>query len=350
MKIAYISPNSIYPYDSSGAEKTIYELMEYLAENHVILSLCTNEKFLLYKMKFQEVISKEVEVIREENFTRIFFHSIDSLWEKGFLYLKEFMPDIIFTQLCDVKFIIQMMEMCNSKVKIVYYIHGNPERDEGYLKSLSTYYDYIEMILCVSEYVYDMMPMKLKEKSKIVYPLFGNIRNMPYYTNPLKYKRLIFFNPIKEKGVEIVKEISKKLNMINFDVYETWYSNGYRRYFFGDNIHIKEYERDIFKIFSNSYIYMLPSQLPEGLGRGIIEAGAFGIPSLASDLSGMKRNICNEKYLIKNYCKAEEWIEAINVLISSEDAYKKASTEVRIYSKMIMEKAFVQVRELLSCF
>lgn len=60
MKIAYVSPNSIYPYDSSGAEKTIEELLTYLAENNSILALCTNEKYLLNTARFTEVLSYDV--------------------------------------------------------------------------------------------------------------------------------------------------------------------------------------------------------------------------------------------------------------------------------------------------
>lgn len=349
MKIAYVSPNAIKPYEASGAEKTIDELLSFMANYNQVMALCTKEKFLLSQKRYDEVLSSHIEKIQVGNYTKYLWNNMDLFWKGYEEKLESFSPEVIFMQLCDITPVAQWVRTHNSKAKIVFYFHGDPGRDIKHLEGLRNFMDYIAVIICVSKSVFNMLPIDLRKKAEVVLPLFQNIRNLKITRMDrfsLERKTVIYFNPIRQKGAAVIKKVSEVLMDLEFDIYKAW-NNNKCEYSFDENVHIKGFEDNPLQIYKEAFLYILPSQEIEGLGRGIVEAGAFGIPSLASGLKGMSYNIYDEEYLIDEYWNSEEWINRIKRLIEDAEFYRKSSELALIHTHTVLKQSVIQATRLL---
>ena len=83
------------------------------------------------------------------------------------------------------------------------------------------------------------------------------------------------------------------------------------------------------KIIPLATAYILPSQIGEGFGRGIIEFNINSIPVIASNVGGIPEAMGNLQLLVDEFDNANEWIIAINKLLNAGmyDYYKKIAKE-----------------------
>lgn len=347
MKIAYVSINSLAPYDSSGAEKTIDELLDCCSREHDVLALATNEKYLLQMKEYSQVVSDAKCFLKSGSYNKIFWHNIEALKNNFGIELIKFKPDIILMQLCDIEFVVEWIIKTRSNTHIVFYFHGDPERDVSHIESLRRNKNYVSYIICVSSTVRNKLPDDLKKMAYVLSPLFFMVRNVTYIGNGYDEISVISYNTTIEKGFPIVEGIAERIPNLNFHVYKTWHNvlSPFESHY--KNISVMNYEMDITKIFKGAFLYILPSQKMEGYGRGIVEAGAFGVPCLASKVPGIESNIYDEELLVEHFDSVEEWVKYIEKLKQNRDLYTRLSHEARNFSCEKMKEADVQFQRFM---
>lgn len=325
-KILFCNSNSIYPFALSGAEITMFDFLDILTEaGYDILSINCCERYNLYH-KYYEKVNDGGHFVVYQKFKQFFFDSRDKFWENAEKIAKSYMPDIIFTQLNGLKKIMEINRTC--KCKIIYFFHSYIKTNQSSVLDFDVNLlrnEGIKKIICISEYIKSNLPDELKEKAYVIYPYINQYK---YKHEVLLRKNITFFNPIKMKGIEIVLKLAKILPEIFFEIYETWQptpriyldiSNQYKNII----IH-KHTEKDLYK---NTKIFIMPSQCPEGFGRGIVESGLNGIPTIASLVGGIPEAMKNSEFMVKDYTNINQWEEKIRRLYYNEELYQKESQQ-----------------------
>ena len=315
-RILFCNSNSISPFALSGAEITMSDFLDILAEaGYEILSVNCCERYNLY-FKNYEKIANNTQVVVRQKFKHIFFNSRDYFWENAEKIINNFMPDIIFTQMNGLQQLIKINRTCKSK--IIYFFHSYIEKNQSNVLKFDFEFnllrnEQIQKIICISNYIKNRLPDDLQRKTHVIYP-FINKNN--YKQSNLLKKYITFFNPIKMKGVEITLELAKRLPEIIFEIYETWQPISHKYLDISEqykNIIIhKHTEKEMYK---NTKIFIMPSQCPEGFGRGIIEAGVNGIPTIASLVGGIPEAMNNSKFMVRDYTNIDQWEKIKNTIL-----------------------------------
>ncbi len=322
MKILFCNSNGLHPYGCSGAEKTIYDFLLYLCNNYDVLSINCIENYLLSKQKFSYINNHKI-IFNNKNFKKIFFCSKERFYNDSIKYIIDYKPNIIFSQLNYLEQIFDYVIKINNSCKIVFFQHGEFKESEQIVNILET--KYVNKIICCSQYVKNTLPSNLQKKAFVVYPYFDKRTYKIYDKDALYHKdKVLFFNPIKNKGAEIVIELALKMPNINFQVFKAYniIENKYTRKMSNiKNINVNEFELSIKKIYKEAKLVIFPSIINEGLGRVIIEAQINHIPVIASNLGGINEAINNKYLLIDNFLDVYEWYSRLNYIFNSYNNY-----------------------------
>ncbi|MEW5760216.1 MAG: glycosyltransferase family 4 protein [Candidatus Thermoplasmatota archaeon] len=85
------------------------------------------------------------------------------------------------------------------------------------------------------------------------------------------------------------------------------------------NIKIIDWSDNPKKIFQKTRLLLFPSMWPEPFGRGVIEAGINGIPTIASNVGGLSESVGKGGILIDDFGNPLAWVESIKKL--DDDLY-----------------------------
>ena len=127
----------------------------------------------------------------------------------------------------------------------------------------------------------------------------------------------------KSNGWEELINTAKKVveNRSNFHFVLVGADHNYPQYENLKNIHLLNFRTDVVSIFKESNVFICPFTEPH-FARGVIEAAAYGLPSIGRDIGGVNELIIDGKtgYL---YRSEEEFIKYLNLLGESETARKE---------------------------
>ena len=307
MKILFCNLNSLPPYHQSGAEITIDEFLEELSENgHLVYSVICNEIPLLRMGEFNRVIQDGYDQV-DYPYLKIFLNSKDNFQSKAIHIINEIRPDVIISQL---NFLKPLYEYCESRnIPLFYLIHGIHQtggmHSDGELAILKS--QVVKGIICMSNFIKKSLQSNLKEKAVVIYPRIPYSR---YKAKKLFRDRILFFNPIKSKGIDIVLQLAKMFPDEMFEIKETWKHSticASERALLGKNVVIGKIECSNSDIYKHCKLLLIPSQEVEGYGRGIIEANINKIPIIASNIGGIPEAAGVKQYLIDDYRSLEAW-------------------------------------------
>lgn len=310
MKILYCNMNSLPPYHQSGAEITIDEFLEELFnKGYTVYSINCNEGALLRMQKYDEVRKNGMTIIHDP-FCKVFYSSKDNFEEKAFNLIREINPDLIISQL---NFLRPLAKYCAIEDKpLIYLVHGahssglNSDNDIELLGS-----PIVKGIVCMSQFLLNSIHSSLNYKTKVIYPRVPSKR---FKTQSLNRRDIMFFNPIKSKGIDIILQLSKDFQHEKFVIKETW-GNALpctqKVIAAGHNVTIEKTEKNFSKIYCNCKLLLLPSQEEEGLGRGSVEASLNSVPVLASNNGGIPEAVRINDFLIFDYSNYASWRDAL---------------------------------------
>jgi glycosyltransferase involved in cell wall biosynthesis len=181
------------------------------------------------------------------------------------------------------------------------------------------------MLVSNSRYVSQVVKDCLGIDSPVVYPF---VRKIPgTRTNP---EYITFINPRKHKGIETVLKIADLLPERKFLIVGV--TPGCKNLTMRPNVVQIPWVKDMAEVYSMTRILLVPSLWPEPLGRVCIEAGSWGIPTIASRIGGIPEGVGDGGILINNITNPEEWVQAIHAL-DSENVYRELSSNAVHHAK-----------------
>lgn len=198
-------------------------------------------------------------------------------------------------------------------------------------------------------------------------------------SKPSERQYITMFNPLIRKGGKVFKEIANSLSNRKFAVIYGWdslkqtrdskgFSNRLIRRiceslgekFTGKklkyvdlsdchNIKVLKPTEDVWKIYKNTRILLIPSQWEEAFGRVTVEGMVNGIPTLASDVGGLKESIGLGGILIKNYANSKEWVDMI-IRLDDVEYYNKISKREKkwVKSNYFLKKVIKESNDFLN--
>jgi glycosyltransferase involved in cell wall biosynthesis len=139
-------------------------------------------------------------------------------------------------------------------------------------------------------------------------------------------EKLLHVNPSKSKGIELTLEIAEEMEDEEFIVAgETSDRDIKRRMEKLDNVTHLGYLDDMKEAYSQTKIVLMPSKWEEPYGRIPIEAGASGIPAVATKKGGLPESVGDTELLVEE--NPESFIEKIRDIQEDYKSFSEAARE-----------------------
>jgi len=151
-------------------------------------------------------------------------------------------------------------------------------------------------------------------------------------------------NPCELKGVSIFIALAQAFPDVEFAAVPTWGADQdlVDRLRAMPNVHILKAANDIEEILSQTRVLLAPSLWYETFGYVVPEAMLRGIPVLAGDIGGLPEAKLGVDYVLpvvpgeftaKGFVTTQQdiapWSQALDELLSNEDAYMQCSRQSR---------------------
>jgi len=163
--------------------------------------------------------------------------------------------------------------------------------------------------------------------------------------------RVLFVNPVPQKGVELVFRLAESRPDIPFEVFEGWPLLNQTR------VELRKRARalpnmmwhgavtDPRRLYRHARILLMPSMWEESWGRTVTEAHCSGIPALASSRGGLCESVGPGGVLMDHEAPLERWREALAQVWDDPGAYETLSVAARRYSgRPEIQPAFLVAR------
>lgn len=161
-----------------------------------------------------------------------------------------------------------------------------------------------DKIICNSKFMQTELFQMYGRKSEVVYPLV-EINKEGFYSSK---EGIVFIGHSRIKGLNIVKDIAKKMPEHDFFVFGKNTNKEYRQ----GNVIYYPWENDILNIYKRAKLVIVPSQWKEAYGRVAKESIILNIPVIVSDIGGLKEAVdFDENKLVKNYKSTDDWVKKI---------------------------------------
>ncbi len=159
------------------------------------------------------------------------------------------------------------------------------------------------------------------------------------YQKNLKGKRVLFVNPVREKGVEMLFEFARRRPSIPFTVVESWgLATAWRKLCFERALHCGNIEWipksvDMESAFQQARMLLVPRYSEEGFCRLVTEAQAGGLPVLASDRGNLPDNVGEGGSVLSMDADLEQWLERIDAYTGQDTLHQDLAHRARKHSE-----------------
>lgn len=135
--------------------------------------------------------------------------------------------------------------------------------------------------------------------------------------------RIVFVNPIAEKGVHLVFRLATLLPHRRFTIFESWTLDPawlrHIRSLAPANIEWRPPSIDAAAVYRDARLLLMPSVWEESWGRVASEAQAAGVPVIASDLGGLPESVGSGGKNIALAAPLTDWIDSIEALFDAAE-------------------------------
>jgi glycosyltransferase involved in cell wall biosynthesis len=298
-------------------------------KNWLQVSLCdqAGSRYLAIKRMIEYIKPFYSRMIR----TEFFSEELDK-------YIRQILPDIVITQVDKVTDVILSAKKYNIPVMVIIqdlelYNIANINVTNSYNKA---------SILFISEAVKKQFANLCEVPNYIWYhPLDEKTMQSK---NKLTKDYITMINPVFVKGGKIFHDVAQALPKMKFMAVTNWYDSKKDNIDFSDNKNVTIVTRqdDMSIVYKKTKLLLAPSLWQEAFGRVVIEAGLYGIPTIASNTGGLKEAVGNGGVVIKNYIDPKQWVAAI-INSLKKDRYNKLS--IQAYQHSLLFRADIQCRK-----
>ena len=139
--------------------------------------------------------------------------------------------------------------------------------------------------------------------------------------------RVLFVNPVPQKGVDVAFQLAEARPDIPFDFVECWHLEGpareglLARARVLPNVTVHPSTDDPRRLYANARIVLVPSRWEESWARVVTEAHYCGIPVLASDRGGLPESVGPGGILVEHDALPARWCEALSRMWDDHATY-----------------------------
>ena len=150
--------------------------------------------------------------------------------------------------------------------------------------------------------------------------------------------RVLFVNPVPEKGVDVAFGLAQARPDIPFDFVECWQLGARMRDTLLararplSNITWHQATSDPRRIYANARILLAPSMWEESWGRVVTEAHCSGIPVLASRRGGLPESVGPGGILVEHDAPLPQWSDALGRMWDDPTRYADLVTAAHRYA------------------
>jgi glycosyltransferase involved in cell wall biosynthesis len=151
--------------------------------------------------------------------------------------------------------------------------------------------------------------------------------------------RVLFINPVPEKGMDLAFRLAQDRPDIPFDVYECWEltPRALERVLALTralpNVTLHPPTKDPRRMYANAKLVLVPSQWEESWARVVTEAHCSGIPVLASRRGGLPESVGLGGILVDHDAPPAQWAEALSRLWDDPATYATFATAAQHYAQ-----------------
>ncbi len=137
---------------------------------------------------------------------------------------------------------------------------------------------------------------------------------------------ILFVNPTYDKGVDIAIEVAKQLSNEQFLFIgpKPNEKSIIQQISTQENIDFQGYVDDMSNVFEETKLVIYPSRCQEAFGRVPIEAGASGIPTVATSRGGLPESVGIESAIVQSD-SPNDFVNRILCVLNNYPEYSKAS-------------------------
>lgn len=344
MKIAILIRRKHSP---GGAEQSMQTLKEHLSGEHEIKLIPLIDSDSSGSKAFSLPLPRQMKIMGG------FMEGMNKRKE-----LEEFGPDLILSQ----HELAYLGSWYSSKkdVPMIYFLR---DYENLYDERFYGRYKVDSAINYVFSYITEMYTKKiLNNSSSIVansnylgerYEDYYNIQTEIVYpfVDPDDYQvedtgeKILHVNPTEEKGINLTLEVAEKMPEKEFIIAGTTKKDKIKQKMEElNNVEHLGYVEDMKEAYRQTKVVLVPSKWEEPYGRIPIEAGASGIPTIATPNGGLPESVGNKKLLVDSE-DSENFVEKIREV---EENYEKFSEKARKNSEeKSQEKQLQKFEELM---
>ena len=196
------------------------------------------------------------------------------------------------------------------------------------------------LVVACSGYVRDVVRHFYDIDAEVVYPAVDP-EHYASEGDPQERECILFIKPQYVKGFPIFVEVAKRLPDRRFLVAGKPSRHARLRLTALPNAECTGWVTDMCPVYARSRLLLGPSIWPEPFGRVFVEAGANGIPSLASARGGIPEAVGDPDGLIDDIFDIDRWVEAIRQL-DDPGVYAARSAQARAHAQRFAGEAVYQ--------
>lgn len=171
------------------------------------------------------------------------------------------------------------------------------------------------------------------------------------FVDPEEYRveetgeKILHVNPKEEKGIELTLEVAEKMPEKEFIVAGTTKKEKVKQRMQElENVEHLGYVEDMKEVYSQTKMVLMPSKWEEPFGRIPIEAGASGIPTIATQKGGLPESVGNSELLVD-----EDPNSFVDKIQEVGENYEKFAEKARENTeKKSQEKQLEKFEEIMS--
>jgi glycosyltransferase involved in cell wall biosynthesis len=168
-----------------------------------------------------------------------------------------------------------------------------------------------DLVLSNSYYVQKVVKLWTGVESEVVYP-FIDLRG--YYVTRRKQKYILFVGPNLQKGGQVFLKVARRLPRRRFIVCGGGSPAIVKELRKMQNVVYIPWAENMYRIYSQTRLLIVPSLWPEPFGRVTIESMINGIPCIVSSRGGLPEAVGDAGIIINDPYDIDLWINQIQEL------------------------------------